>query len=343
MIKYVIPFITSFISTTILIIVCIYVGRRVSFSNRRSIRHIHAKNTVRLGGIALILGFNLSLLINPDIVITSQLIGVMIASLVILVIGTWDDFKELFWKNQLFYQVAIAVLVFIMGIRIYYITNPLTGGIINLDAGPGVFISMILVLIWIVLIINTLNWLDGIDGLSDGITFICMLTIFALSLKPEVNQPPMAILAIIMAGTTLSFLIFNYNPARILAGTAGSMFMGFMLSVTAIFAGTKIATALLVLAIPVIDFVWVIIDRWRKKKSIFRPDSNHLHYKLLKLGWSQRQINFYFFAVTILIALIALNTRVIGKSITLAATVLIITVMLFFIDKKIKRLEKNEK
>lgn len=335
MIKFIIPFLVSFFLTVIFIIAGIIVGKNIKWGKREASRHIHRAGMVRLGGVAMVVAFNLAILLNHDLVITPGLYGTMLASLVLMFVGFWDDVRELFWKIQFFFQVALAVIVFIMGVRIYFVTNPLTGGILNLDSGTGVIFSVLLVIFWIVLMINSMNWLDGIDGLSGGITFIGALTIFFLSLKPEVNQPPMAIMAMIVAGAALGFLIFNFNPSRILAGTSGSMFMGFILAVLAIFAGTKIATAILVMAVPFIDCIWVIGERIKNKKSIFKPDKMHLHYKLLELGWSQKKIAFYFYGVTILVATVALNTRFIGKAVTLLAAAVIMAIFLMVVSRKI--------
>ena len=337
MIKYLIPFLTSFMLTVILIIVGIYVGKKIKWQERNSSRHIHRKGALRIAGIAMVIAFNAAILMNPDLVITPQLYGFMGASIILMIIGIWDDFREIFWKMQFFYQVAVVLLVFIFGVRIYYVTNPLTGGILHLNAGLWVVLSIALVLFWVIVLINSMNWIDGIDGLSGGVTLIGALTIFVLSLKPEVDQPAMAILALILAGTALGFLIFNFNPSLVLAGTAGSNFMGFALAVLAIFAGTKIATSLLVMSIPLIDFLWVIGERLRNKKSIFKPDRNHLHYKLLSLGWSQRKTAVHFYAVTILISVTALNTRAIGKSITLAIAGIVMVAAFLMIRNKISK------
>lgn len=290
----------------------------------------------------MIIAFNLALLFNDYLVITPTLSGVMLASLFVLVVGAWDDVREVFWKTQLFYQVAISLLVYIFGLRIYAVTNPL-GGIIEFSSSWGVIISVALVIFWIVTIINSLNWLDGIDGLSGGVSFICAMTMVVLSLTPDVNQPPVAILALAVAGSILGFLVFNFYPSIIIAGTSGSMFMGFSLAILAIFAGTKIATAILVLSLPIIDFAWVIGERIKNKKSIFKADKNHLHYKLMELGWSQRKIALYYYVVTLIIAIVALNTRVIGKSITLLATIIIMTSALFFINKKLAQKKLTER
>ena len=285
----------------------------------------------------MVLVFSFTVLINRDLFITMEIYGLLASSLILLVVGLWDDLREILWKIQLFFQVAVSVLIFVVGIRIYYITNPFTGGIFNMDTSWMVLASIFLVVFWILVIINSINWLDGIDGLSGGVTLISAATIFFLSLKSEVNQPPIAIICAIFLGTVLGFLVFNFYPAKIMAGTSGSMFMGFMLASLAIIAGTKIATAILVLAVPIIDFLWVIWERIRDGQSIFKSDSRHLHYKLLKIGWTKRKIVLSYCMVTATIAVVALNTRAIGKSITLFISVCIMLFAMAIINKKIQR------
>ena len=345
MLKYLIPFITSF-SISIFFICLSFSFFKKNISHvRDSFRHIH-RNIFRWGGLAIILSFNLAILLNRDLYISLELWGIMAASLLILIVGIWDDIRELSWKVQLLFQSLIAGLVFLFGIRIQYLVNPFSGQMIQLDSGWLIGISFLAGLIWILLLMNAMNWMDGIDGLSGGVTFIAVLTIFFLSLKAEVNQPPMAIMAIILGGSILGFLIFNFNPGKIMAGTAGSMFMGFSLASLAIFSGTKIATTLLVLFIPIVDLLWVVWERWKKGKSIFIPDKNHLHHKLLELGWSQRKIALSFYAITGLIAAIALNTRALGKSITLILFAVVMLLFLITIGKVISgqkvTLEKNK-
>ena len=339
MIKFVIPFIVSFFLCALFIVIAIRLAAKFNWKSRQSERHIHnVKGKIfRVGGLAMILAFNLSVFLDRNLFLNPELYGLMAASLFLMLVGVWDDLREMSWQTQLFFQIAAVMIVFIIGVRIYYVTNPLSGGIINLDSGLGTLFSAIIMIAWATLIMNSMNWLDGIDGLSGGITLIGSLAIFFLSLKPEVNQPPIAILAMILAGSTLGFLVFNFNPSQVLAGTSGSMFMGFLLAILAVFSGTKIATTLLVMALPVIDFIWVIGERIKNKKSVFKPDKNHLHYKLLELGWSQRKINFLFYLITMVIAAIALNTRFIGKSVTLLLTGAIMAVALLAINNKIKK------
>ncbi|MFZ2193472.1 MAG: MraY family glycosyltransferase [Candidatus Moraniibacteriota bacterium] len=338
MLKYLIPFLIAFLLTSFFIFIINLVARKISWAERISERHIHRKNIYRVGGVAMVVAFNISILFNYDLVLTPELVGFMVASMILMVVGVWDDFRELFWKTQLFFQMAIAVFIFIVGVRIYYITNPITGGVINLDLGGTVLIALGLVIFWVVLVMNAINWLDGVDGLSGGITLISLITIFFLSFRPEVNQPPVAIIAAALIGTSLGFLIFNFNPAKVLAGTSGSFFMGLSLSVLAIFSGTKIATAVLVLAIPILDFIWVIGERIKNKKSIFKADKNHLHHKLLEIGWSQKKIATTYYFITLVIAFVALNTRAIGKSVTLIIFGLIMVVVSWEINRRIKKL-----
>lgn len=337
MLKFLIPFLIAFLLSELFLIIAIRVGKKIKWRGRTSERHIHQKGKVfRVGGVAMILAFNVAILVNKDLFITTELYGFMVASLIIMLVGIWDDLKEVYWKAQLFFQIAVAVLVFVIGIRIYYITNPFTSGIIHLDQGAGILASIFLVIFWIVLVTNAMNWLDGIDGLSGGLAFIASLAIFFLSLRPEVNQPPVAIITAIFAGSVLGFLVFNFNPSKAMAGTAGSMFLGFGLAVISIFSGTKVATALLVLSVPVIDCLWVIIERWKNGRSIFKPDKNHLHYRLMDLGWSQRRINAVFFTIAILIAVVALNTRALGKGIALLVVLAVMLTAFVCIRMKLK-------
>lgn len=158
-----------------------------------------------------------------------------------------------------------------------------------------------------------LNWLDGLDGLATGISGISALTLFGLALLPFVNQPDMATLALILAGSLVAFLIFNFYPAKIRLGDSGSTFLGFTLAVLAIFASGKIATFFLVLGLPLLDVAWVIFRRvFVEKKSPFHGDQKHFHHRLLSLGFSERKVVlvYYFFCASFgTIALILQGAR----------------------------------
>jgi len=337
--KFIIPFFLAFFLAVFFIWLIFPLAKKISWQGRKESRHLTGKaKALRIGGMAMIAAFILTLILDQNLFLSWEIKGLFLSLALILIVGIRDDIKEIVWKALLFFQIFLAGLVFFWGIRIEHVTNPMTAGVIDFSGSGGLIISFLLALFWILVLMNALNWLDGVDGLSGGITLICSLTIFFLSLKPEVNQPPVAILAIALAGVALGFLAFNFYPAKILAGTSGSLFFGFSLAVLAILSGTKIATAILVLFLPLMDFLWVIGERIQEGQSIFKPDQKHLHFKLLEMGWSPLKVNVFFFSVTVLLSLIALNTRFLGKSLTMLAAAVLLLVFLWLVRKKIKKL-----
>ena len=292
--KFFLPFIFSFIIS----IIAIFFLLRLS-----------KKNIKRLGGMVVIVVFSLFVILDKNLVITKPISGILVGGLLILFFGLWDDLKNLNWKWQLLFQIIIAIIAISFGVKSDFITNPF-GGIISLT-DPLIF--FILYSLFFILFFNALNWLDGTDGLVGGVTLASLGTIFFLSFKPEVNQPATAILAAIAGGAILGFLVYNFHPAKILAGTSGAWFFGFVLASLSIFAGAKIATVMMAALIPILDLVRVVWERWRAGQSIFQRDKRHLHYLLLERGISERKIFFLYFFASISVGILALNLRVWGK------------------------------
>ncbi len=339
---FLLPLIISFaITTSFLVAFILFNKKKIIKDVRVSQRHMHKNGISRFGGVALISSFVITILLDKNLVIGTPLIGVLFASIIILVLGVIDDLKQLSWKTQFIFQLITVVIVCAMGVRLAYITNPF-GGILSFTGTMGYFISCIVSIVWVLFIMNAVNWIDGDDGIAGGVTIIGALAMFFLSMRPEVNQPPMAIIAMVLVGSLAAFLFFNFHPAKIIAGTSGAIFMGFILAIMAIFAGAKIATTLLILAVPIIDALWVIIQRLKMRESIFSADKKHLHFRLRELGWSSRRICFFYYAITALIGLIALNIGALGKVIAFMLIVIIMTGALFIIDRKIFSLEKNK-
>jgi len=336
---YLAPFLTAFALTAGLILMFLLTPlfRRAVWRSER--RHGYKKTLSRLGGVAMLSAFIFAVFFDPHLVLTREFYGLLLGGVLVFIFGLWDDLNELGWKIQVFFQVALTALIFIFGMRITSLTNPF-GGVWIFPYSDFVIPGFLILFVWVFLVMNAMNWLDGVDGLCGGVALITLVAIFFLSLKPEVFQPPIAILSIIGAGTVAGFLLFNVYPARILAGTVGSMFLGFLVAVLAVIAGTKIATALLVLSLPIADAFFVIWQRLRERVSIFQPDKRHLHYKLIELGWSERRIAWFFFGVTALIALIALNTQALGKFLALLLILGILFSLLFFVDYKIRIRER---
>ncbi|MFO7807381.1 MAG: MraY family glycosyltransferase [Candidatus Moraniibacteriota bacterium] len=272
----------------------------------------------RLGGLAISASFVLTVLIATEVVLTEKILSILIASVLLVFFGMGDDKFNFSWKIQLVFQLLLGFLLIWFGFEIKLIS--FSGyEILRLDSLQWEFfgqvisvISAFFVLVWLISIMNAINWLDGTDGLLSITALLALLAIFFVSLRPEVDQPALGILALAGAGSVLGFFIFNFPPAKIIAGTSGSYFVGMLLAGLAIIAGTKIATTMIILILPVVDFVWVSLERVRKGKSIFQKEEKktHLHYKLLNLGWSEKKIlvaYFCFLGFALLVSLFVVN------------------------------------
>lgn len=335
---YLIPFLTAFSLSVIFVFLIQKIGKNSNLeklSLRMGKRHLHLPGISRLGGVAICTSFLLAIFFDKNLIITKDIWGIILGGGLIFLLGLWDDIAEINWKKQILFQSLAIIIIFICGVKINYITNP-WGEIFFLNDNFKLWLGFLLGLFWILILINAMNWLDGIDGISGGIFLIGLLTIFLLSLKPEVNQPPVGILSIALMGSVLAFLIFNFPPARIMAGSSGVFFVGFVLASLSVFAGTKIATTLLILFIPMIDFFWVIAKRLKSSKSIFEPDREHLHHRLLDIGWSQKWINIFFYSITILVAIVALNTKGIEKTVVVSFLIFGMLIFYYSINKKLK-------
>ena len=337
---FLMPLLSSFIIATILLVALIVLTQKFkNIDGRITARHIHAIGISRYGGVAIILSFIATLLLDNRLVIGRPLAGVLICCGAILMFGIIDDLKNLGWKSQLFFQIVIVLIVFAMGVKLQYISSPL-GGIFFFDSGLAYFLGILISIVWVIFLMNAMNWVDGIDGISGGITLVACLAIFIISQRPEVNQPPIGIITAAIIGSLAAFLLLNFHPAKIMAGTSGSMFMGFILAILAIFAGAKIATTLMVLAVPIIDALWVMVERIKSKESIFLADQRHLHYRLLELGWSVKKICVSYWVITLFIAILALNIRAAGKMATLAILCVSLIFVMAAIASKVSRMKK---
>ena len=302
--KLLLPFLYSFIISVIAI------GVLLRVKNNSKAKPLPLRLSLRrLGGVVVIAVFVLVVLFDRNLVITRPIAGILVGGLLILLFGLWDDLKNLNWKWQLVFQIIIAIVAISFGVRSGFIANPF-GGVISLN-NPAIY--YIFYILYFLIFLNSLNWLDGTDGLAGGVTLASLAAVFFLSFKPEVNQPAVAILCVIAGGAVLGFLVFNFNPAKILAGTSGAWFFGFLLASLSIFAGAKIATVMMAALIPILDLVRVVWERWQNGQSIFQKDRRHLHYLLLERGIGEKKIFLLYFLASILIGALALNLNGIGK------------------------------
>jgi UDP-GlcNAc:undecaprenyl-phosphate GlcNAc-1-phosphate transferase len=153
--------------------------------------------------------------------------------------------------------------------------------------------------------INSINFIDGLDGLSSGIALIAAVTLGLISFTPVVSQPLVGVLCFVLAGALLGFLRWNFHPAVVFIGTSGVMFVGYTLAILAILGTAKVAVALLVLGVPIIDTFWIIVRRLATRRSPFTPDRGHIHHRLLDLGLSHSQTVLVIYGICIVLAVLS--------------------------------------
>ncbi|MDQ7092568.1 MraY family glycosyltransferase [Desulfosporosinus sp. PR] len=255
-------------------------------------RHIHKKPIPRLGGLALYAGFWLATLIAQ--VWDDSLWGLFLGSSLILLVGIWDDIREIRPMVKLFWQIVAASLLG-FSFSMNMITLPLIGEVNFVMHGFGA-IGFILMLFWVVGLVNTVNISDGLDGLAAGICFMAALLLFwSANHIGQVGQVPAAHLTLALAGALLGFLVYNFPPARVFMGDSGSMFLGYIIGGLSIIGLLKTATILglvfplLVMGMPVTDLTFAIIRRKLRGQSMATADRGHLHHRLLDAGLTQRQ------------------------------------------------------
>ncbi len=300
-------------------------------------RKIHQRVMARGGGVAIYLSFvTMAIIFLPHY--SRQFIGLLVAGTIVLIVGLVDDIHRLSPWVKLAFQIVAAVIA-TLGFRIGIgsISNPL-GGVIDLNqylwelpGGRGWAINPLasfLAVIWLVGMTNTINFLDGLDGLSGGVAGIAAIVMFFLSVSPRVGQPLTALVAIILAGATLGYLIYNFYPAKIFNGDSGAYFLGMTLGILAIMSGAKLATALLVLGLPIIDAIWTVARRIASGRSPFEADRGHLHFLLLDAGLSQRQAVLIIYSFSVFFGSMALFTSTNQK---ILAIFCMVVMMIFLI------------
>lgn len=265
----------------------------------------------RFGGLVLAAGFFGALFFDNRLVSDTRLQILIVGSLLALAIGMYDDWRPLHWSYQLLGQLLLGGMLLSSGMKITHLDLG-AGMVVYFDAVIP-FLSGIITLWWVVLVMNATNWVDGADGLVGGVIGVALLVLAWLSWQPPVYQPTLTLLTLMLGGALLGFLCFNWYPARLIAGSGGVNFLGFLLAAFSVYAGAKVATALLVLTIPVLDLFSVILARLRKGRSPFLPDQSHLHHILLSRGFSPRGIAGIYILFTGVMGMLSLVTKSMGK------------------------------
>lgn len=301
-------------------------------------RKIHTKPIPLLGGLAIFLSFSL-----VSFSILGQLtagnlqyhhwLGVFLGGLILMIGGFGDDKFNFKPSYQIVFPILAVLCVILGGVEIEKITSP-SGGFIYIPA----LISALLIGIWLLGMMYTTKLLDGVDGLVSGVSAIGSLVIFLFTITTKYYQPDIALAAIILAGSILGFWVFNFNPAKIFLGEGGSLFLGYILGVLAIISGGKIAIALLIMGVPILDVLWTIIRRTIAGKNPFKfADRKHLHHRLLDFGLNQKQTVLVFYILSATFGLSGLFLQSRGKILTLFVLFISMVFLIIgfsFLDRK---------
>ncbi len=289
---YVLSFLMAFLISFLTTPLAKKIAFKVGAIDQPKDRGVHTTAMPRMGGIAIVLGFMITLsLVTPFVPSLNwkQFLGVSAGAIIIFILGFFDDIHNLNAKFKLIFQIIAALMVTSSGIKIQFLSWPfLQNSLISLEA-----LATPLTVIWIVGVTNAVNLIDGLDGLAAGVSSIASICLMALSIHS--GYPLALVLTATLAGSCLGFLPYNFNPATIFMGDTGSTFLGFILAVTSILGLLKsytVATifiAVLVLGLPIFDTAFAIIRRFLNGKPIMEADRGHLHHRLMDKGYSQKQ------------------------------------------------------
>ncbi len=268
-------------------------------------RRVHDHPIPRMGGLAIFLGFVLSLLLFVDM--STQVMGLLLGTVIIAVMGALDDIMNLNAWIKLAGQILAAGVAIRCGIVVDAISNfTPAGGTTFLNT---YWLAIPVTVIWIVACTNAVNLIDGLDGLAVGVSTISSLTMLVVSLF--VAEPEVSLILAALTGACVGFMPYNLNPAKIFMGDVGSQMLGFVLATVSIMGMFKFhaiisfLVPLLALAVPLADTVFAFFRRIFHGQSPFHADKGHFHHRLLALGMSQKQAVAVLYGVSAVLGLIA--------------------------------------
>ena len=296
-------------------------------------RRVHDHPIPRMGGLAIFLGFLLSVLLFVDV--DRQITGILLGAVLIAVMGAVDDILSLNPWVKLAGQILAAGVAIRCGVVFSMITNPnVFSDNTWLDVGA---LAVPLTVLWIVGCTNAVNLIDGLDGLAVGVSAISSLTMMVVALF--VAEPTVSVILAALTGACVGFMPYNLNPAKIFMGDVGSQMLGFVLATVSIVGMFKLhaiitfLVPLLSMAVPLADTVFAFFRRILHGQSPFHPDKGHFHHRLLAMGMNQKQVVAFLYGISTLLGLVAVvlagNGMLVRAVCLVAAFAISITVWIF--------------
>jgi len=302
-------------------------------------RRVHSNPIPRLGGLAIFIGFVLSVLFTAEIDV--QIRGILIGSVVIVVLGVLDDIFTLKAYIKFLVQIVAALIAVFHEVVIEIFSNPFAFTQIGSEFVFLDYFAIPITVMWIVVITNSINLIDGLDGLAVGVSTISAVVMLSIALI--VSYPNVAIIMAALAGACIGFLPYNFNPAKIFMGDTGALLLGYLLATISIvglfkfYAVVSFAAPFLILALPLIDTSFAFFRRLIKGKNPMAPDRGHFHHRLIDLGLSQKQAVAILYSASALLGLlaVAITTNYQTRAIILLLALIVAAVVLFFAIKGI--------
>lgn len=306
-------------------------------------RKIHAQPMPLAGGYIIFTTLLIGTLLyfyffkfGSDLLTLKSVSVILISSFILLLGGLIDDKFNLRAKYQIFFPIIACALAvgFGVGDTFKRVSNPFGEPIDISVSFLSISLGSAFSFVWLMGTTYTIKFLDGLDGLAAGISAIGFFVLFLLSNTDKINQPGLAVLSILLVGGLVGYLFYAFHPAKVFLGEGGSTFLGFLLGAFSIILGGKIATALLVMGVPVFDAAWVIFRRIRSGQSPFRGDKLHLHHRLLDYGISHRASVLLLYGVSFFFGLLSIAFQTTGKIILLMLLFGLMAGFVLFVDRR---------
>lgn len=276
-------------------------------------RRMHKVPIPRMGGLAIFLGFIISVLLFVEV--DDQMKGILLGSVIIVVMGIIDDITPLRASLKFVIQILAALIPVYYGVQITCISNP------NLFSDNPYWnfgwLSIPITVIWIVGLTNAVNLIDGLDGLAIGVSSISALTMLAIAIL--VAEPQVAVIMAALVGACIGFMPYNMNPAKIFMGDTGSTFLGYILACITIqglfkfYAVISFVVPFLILGLPIFDTMFAIIRRISHGQNPMAPDRSHVHHRLIDMGLNQKQAVAVLYVISAILGLSAVVLATSGE------------------------------
>lgn len=326
MFRIVVAFFVSLLTVLILTPIVKKIAIKIGAVDQPSNRKVHDKIMPRMGGLAIFIGVAAGVL-AAGIYNETKMTAITVGAFIIVILGILDDKYQLSAKVKFFVQLAVAIMIVSTGLKMDFFSVPFLTE--RLELG---WVAYPLTVLWIVGITNAMNLIDGLDGLAAGLSVIGLSTIAVMALSG--GKILILSLSLVVIGSTLGFLFYNFHPAKIFMGDTGSLFLGYVISVLSLLGLYKSVTLfsiiipIIILGVPIFDTTFAVIRRILNKQPISAPDKSHIHHRLMAFGLSHRTA----VIIIYLIGFIFSVSAILLKSATIWLSLFIIFVLIVFMQ-----------